>query len=497
VSLIRNQTFSGLFWTFSQQFSSQLIIFINSIFLARLLLPSEFGLIAMVTVFVAIGNSLVIGGMSSSLIRTPNANDEDYSTVFYVNLAVSLVLYFIIYFCAPFIADFYKQSMLVAIIRIYTLTFIITAFVAVQTTRLTKEMQFKIQMKMQIPSLIVGGISGIILAYLGYGVWSLVWMNLIQKFLFTIQHWFYSDWKPSLTFSIPKFKEHFNFGSNLTLESIINSLFDNAYSIIIGKFFAVNILGYYNRANTLQSLPAANIGQALDKVTYPLFSKMQTDDERLKIGYKKILQQVIFWILPLMVFSAILAYPIFRFLFTEKWVPAVPYFQILTVAGILYPLQTYNLNILRVKGRSDLTLRINIIKKITFIIFVAIAVRFGIIVLLYFQVLYAVVAYFYNSYYSGKFINYPAMEQLKDILPIVVLGLIAGFILLILDVYLFKYLDDLIRIILGFLTGYLTFGLLSGKLKLAPFIEARLILNGYIENLKRSNFKPVIRKIEK
>ena len=236
---LKQKTISGVFWTFSQQFSVQLINFLVQIVLARMLAPAEFGLLAMIAVFNSIGTALMDGGMTASLIRTPKPDNGDYSSVFYTNLFVSIILYIILFVCSPLIATFYKQSALNAIIRVYSISFVVNALVGVQTTRLTKEMRFKTQMAMQIPSVIVGGITGIVLAYYGFGVWSLVWMNLAESILFTAQHWIFSGWYPSLTIDKSKLNDHFRFGYKLTIASISNAIYSNVYNIIIGKYFSV------------------------------------------------------------------------------------------------------------------------------------------------------------------------------------------------------------------------------------------------------------------
>lgn len=425
---LQKQTVSGLFWTFSQRFSVQLINFGVSIIMARVLLPADYGLIGMLAVFMAIGSSLMDSGLSSSLIRTPNADQKDYSTVFFINIIGSIIIYAILFLTAPFIASFYDQEILTPIIRVYTLSFIISAFVSVQSTRLTKEMNFKTQMKIQIPSVIGGGILGIVLALQDYGVWSLVWMNLFQSTLSAIQHWIYSGWRPNFLFDKERFKYHFNFGYKLTLSGLLDTIYNNIYNLIIGKFFPVAYLGYYTRAKSLQQLPVQNISTALNKVTYPMFSSIQHENVKLKMAYKKLMQQVLFWIAPTMILLGVIAEPLIRFLLTEKWVPAVPYFQTLCAAGILYPLNSYNLNILKVKGRSDLFLKLEIIKKVIITIGIFIAVPFGIYGLLYLQVIISFVAYFINSWYSGKMINYPMIEQVRNILPTILLAtLIGGF----------------------------------------------------------------------
>jgi O-antigen/teichoic acid export membrane protein len=489
LSLVKT-TMSGLFWTFSQQFSVQLVNFIVQIILARILVPAEFGLLAMITIFIAIGTSLMDSGMTSSLIRTSQPDHEDYSTVFFVNLAVSLVIYFILFVCAPLIADFYKQPVLTLIVRVYSLSFVINALVGVQTTRLTKAMKFKVQMAMQMPSVIIGGIIGIVLAYSGFGVWSLVWMNLAESVLFTAQHWIFSGWYPSFVINKKKLNYHFKFGYKLTIAGILNAVFDNAYNIIIGKFFSVSQVGFYNRAYTIQLFPVSNIAAALNKVTYPLFASIQDDDKKLKIAYKKIMQQVMFWTVPLVIFLGVLAKPLFILLFTDKWLPAVPYFQILCIVGILYPLQIYNLNILRVKGRSDLILKLNIIKRVTLILFITLSISYGMIALLIIQAVNSIFSYIYNSYYSGKFIDYTIGDQLKDIAPILLQGIFAGVVVMLSRYYIYSNLTQFLQFVIGFISGFIAYFLCASIFKSEAIIEFRNVVVNTL--MKKIKFKTII-----
>lgn len=468
---LKQQTVGGVFWTFLQQFSVQLINFVVQIILARILLPAEFGLIAMLTVFIAIGNQLMDSGMTSSLIRTPKPDHEDYSTVFFVNLGVSIIFYIILFFTAPLISDFYSQPILTAIIRVYSLSFIISAFMAVQTTRLTKNLRFKVQMAMQVPSVVVGGVTGVMLAKSGYGVWSLVWMHLSQAFLFTMLHWIFSGWRPTFVINKDKLKYHFGFGYKLTLSGLLNAVFDNAYNIVIGKFFSATLLGYYNRAYTLQLFPVKNISTALNKVTYPIFASIQDDDLRLRNAYRKLLQQVMFWVTPLLTLSAALADQLFLVLLTEKWLPAVPYFQVLCVVGILYPLQQYNLNILRVKGRSDLVLKINIVKKVTLIVGISAAISFGIMALLITQALFSILSYVYNSYYSGRFIRYNVWAQIKDILPTIGLGIICSAGVFMANRHINEFDHELLRLSICYLLGFALYLTIAFLFKYDAIIE--------------------------
>ncbi|WP_107040073.1 lipopolysaccharide biosynthesis protein [Brumimicrobium mesophilum] len=463
---LRKKSIQGVLWVFIQQFSNQAVTFVISIFLARILLPEDFGLIGMITVFMALSQVLLNAGLTQSLIRQPKPQQIDYSTVFYFNISVSVILYLVIFLCAGLIADFYTQPILRNIIRFYSLTIVINAFGAVQFTKLTKEMNFKTQMTVTVPSLIISGIVGVILAYMDFGVWSLVYMAILQSLLSTIQVWFRSGWIPSFEFSKRRFRYHFSFSYKLGLSGILNSVYSNIYQIIIGKFFAPALVGFYTRAVTMKNLPVTNIANSLNKVTYPMFAEIQNDNVRLKKVYKMILQSVIFILAPIMIYLMVVAEPLFRFLFTEKWLPAVPYFQILCVSGIIFPIHSYNLNILKVKGRSDLFLKLEIAKKVLGVIVIIISIQYGIIALLWGQLISSILALFINSYYSGRFIEYKIWSQLKDISPIFIISGLVGIIGWYLDSNVFSNLNDLLRIFLPAFIGLVLFVGISFTLKL-------------------------------
>lgn len=454
---LRKRAKKGFAWTFAQQFGNQIIGFVISLILARILLPEEFGLIGMISIFVAVGNTLLNAGLTQSLIRSENLEEADYSTVFYCNLISATAVYGLVFLLAPFIADFYEQPILTNIVRLYCLSFIFSAFAAVQLARLTKKMDFKTQTLVGLPATVIGGTVGVFMAYSGFGVWSLVWSSLITSFLSAVQLWFYSAWKPHLIFSKEKFKIHFNFGYKLTLSGLLNRIFDNIFIIIIGKYFSAAQVGFYTRAETTKQLPLSNIFNSLDRITYPMFAEIQNDDVRLKRVYRQLLQMVLFIVAPLLIFIAVLGEPIFRILFTEKWLPAVPYFQILCVTGILYPLHAYNLSILNVKGRSDLFLKLEVIKKIIIVITILATIQYGILALLYGQVFISFVAFFINSHYTARFIHYPAWQQLKDVMPVIFLALIAGAVIYLLDCFGLNHHLDIIRILLGGLCGIIVY----------------------------------------
>lgn len=423
---LKKQAVSGMIWTYSQQFGSQFLTFVVSIILARLLLPEEFGLIGMLTIFIGIGTALFDGGLTSSLIRSSDLDEEDYATVFYFNLGCSIILYCLLFIGAPFIAQFYNQPSLTSITRVYGLTFIISAFGTVQNTILTRELQFRKQAIITFPAMVLGGIVGVLMAYLGFGVWSLVFSALVNTFFISLFLWLSSAWYPKLLFNKIKFHQHFHYGYKLTLSGVLDIIFTNIYQIIIGKFYSVAQVGYYTRANSLMMLPVGNISGALNRVIFPVFSKVQDDIPRLRNVYKQVMQLVLFIITPLMVVIVVLAKPLTIFLFTEKWLPMVPILQIICISGVLYPIHLYNLIVLQVKGRSDLFLKLEIIKKVMVTIVLAITLCFGFYALLWGQLICSILALFINTHYAGKMLNYNMISQLKDIAPIFVFSIIMG-----------------------------------------------------------------------
>lgn len=448
---LKKQAISGVIWTFAQQFSVQIINFGVQIILARLLMPEDFGLIAMLTVFINIGQMLMDGGMTSSLIRTKNPDQLDYSTVFVTNFLVSIGIYVIIFLSAPLIAGFYDQEVLKNILRVYALTFVIRSFVAVHVAKLTKEMNFKTQMKLQIPSTIVGAAVGVIMAFSGYGVWSLVGLNLAQTIVFTIQNWIFIKWRPSLIFNKRRFKYHLNFGYKLTLSGLLDTVYNDAYRIVIGKFFSPASVGFFNQAETMRLFPVGQISTVMGKVTYPLFSNIK-NDEQLRSAYRSTMKLVLFAVIPIMLILIIIAEEFFLFLFGAKWLPAVPYFQVLAIASIVRPISSYNLNILKVKGRSDLFLKVEVIKKILGVVAILITLPFGIMPLV---ISLTVVSFFFvmvNMWYCGNLIDYSITQQLKDIAKLFLIGLVTAGICYFFRIYLLSFINSefLIMLTIGF-----------------------------------------------
>ncbi len=470
---LKKKAVSSVIWTSLQQFGTQIISFIVSIILARLLEPKDFGVIALFGIVSGIAVLLMSSGMTTSLIRCKDVDEDDLSTVFVFNITVSLGLYLIIFFIAPWIEQFYKIQNLASIIRVYSLIFVIQAFGAVQKTLITKSLQFKKLFIIQLPSLIISSVCGVSLAYYGFGVWSLVYMAIIQYGLDTLQIWIKSDYRPSLIFDRSKFKRHFGFGINMTFTSIINVLFQNLYVIYIGKVFSPTILGFYNRAESLKNLPVNNTMNVLKRVLVPFFSTI-TDDTILKSYYKKIISSVIFILSPILMIMIFQAHNIVEILLTAKWLPVVPYLQILCVSAFLLPLSEYNINLLIVKGHSKLMLKLELCKKCIMVIIFGISLFWGIYGILVGQVINSIVVYVLNSHYTKRLINYSNLEQIKDVFPYVV---VAGSAVA-LPYYLLTWIShsSLYLILIIFVTVYLiSYLILCWAFKLDAYLNIQKI----------------------
>ena len=464
---LRDSGKSGLLWSFLIQGGTQAINFIVTVLLARLLLPEQFGLIGMIAIFIAISRALIDGGFVSSLIRTKNVDNVDYSTVFFVNLISSVVLYGLLFIAAPFIANFYEQDILVNLIRVLGLVLIINAFSLVQSTKLNKALQFKTQFKLQLPSLIISALVSLWMAYNDYGVWSLVAKDLTYAFLGTIQLWWYANWVPSFVFDKQKFKYHFNFGYKLSLTQIINTSFNNLYNVVIGKYFSAAQLGYFTRARSLEELPTGFFYNAFNRVFYPLLAKVNDDDQKLKQVYSQLMRVVVFVVTPILLYLGVVAEPFFRWLLTEKWLPAVPYFQLLIISGIFYPIHQYNLNICKLKGRSDMVLKLSMLQNVLLIIGAFSAIWFGIYGLLYSLIVINILITFTNAYFSGKLIGYDLKNQLNDIVPILFLNISLGLIFYIFQIMWFHNWSDLWNLIINFFGFFMLYAGIAFTLRMA------------------------------
>ncbi|GAB4191688.1 MAG: lipopolysaccharide biosynthesis protein [Calditrichia bacterium] len=414
---LQDKVISGLFWSFVENIANQGVTFIVGLILARILTPFEFGLIGMVMVVIAIAQTLLDAGFSQALIRKKDCSVEDYSTVFYFNLGISIIIYLTLYFSAEVLAEFFNQPELAVIIKVMGLAVIINAFDMIQKTILTRNLNFRLLTKISLISSIISGMVAIIMAMAGYGVWSLVFRSLIFFFLFALLLWIWNGWRPSLIFSIKSFKELFSFGSKLLASGLIDSIYKNIYALIIGKYFSAIELGYYTRSNQFKNIASQNITAVIQRVSYPALATLQDDNERLTQAYRKLVKSTMFIAFTLMLLMGAMAKSMILALIGEKWLQSVVYLQLIIWVGMFHPLHAINLNILNVKGRSDIFLILEVIKKSLAFPVIIIGVYYGIKVLLMGMIVHTIFAYFLNSYWSGKLIDYSSVKQLWDIIP--------------------------------------------------------------------------------
>ena len=466
---LRGQALGGIVWTIADTFILRGLSFVATLILARWLGPAEFGLVGMIAVFIAIGASLTDSGMTKSLIRSRETNNDDFTTVFWLNLILSAVVYSILFTSAPWIAEFFKQPVLVGLVRLYCLSFVISAFSAVQLARLTSDMAFKRIAKLNIPGTIIGVVVGLILGYKGFGAYSIVWMYLTTQIVQSIMLWSTSSWKPSFSYSKEKAKYHYGFGYKLMLSGLINTIFQNIYNIVIGKLYNPTMLGYFERSRTFNMYPVTVLTSVISKVTYPLLSNLQDDKVQVGIVYRKILRLAFFVIAPLMFLCAAVAEPLFNVVLGKEWSQAVPFFQILCLGTMFYPIHAFNLNVFMVYGRSDLFLKLEVIKKIVIIIAIAIGYSFGIYGLVWSSVVTSYIALLINTHYSADMINYTQKQQFKDMVPTFALSAISGGSVFVFY-YLFPSLNDWNKLIIGGILGGVVYFVLNYAFKTAPMI---------------------------
>lgn len=483
---LKKKTILGLFWSFSDLIANQGIRFIIQIILARLLLPNDFGIIGMISVFIAISQSIIDSGFSNALIREKKSTQEDYSTVFYFNLFISIILYVVLFFSANAISKFFNEPRLVSILRILALVLIINSFGLIQRTILIKKIDFKIQTKISIISSIISGIIAILLAYLGFGIWSLVFQTLIMQFLQSLLLSLTNRWTPSLVFSINSFKRLFGFGWKLLVSGLINTLYNNLYYLIIGKVFSAIDLGYYTNAQRLRDTASQSISTSVQKVGYPILSSIKDDEDRLREGYKKIIRTSVYITFPFMIGLATVANPLIRLIFGSNWINSIEYFQVLCLSGMLYPLHAINLDILQVKGRSDLFLGLEIIKKLIGVLSIVIVLYFklGIMGLVWALVITSFISYFLNSYYSAELLNYSTLQQIKDIAPSFISSIFMGLIVYFSGLILPN--NNLVKLLLQVFIGTIVY---IGISKIARINEFNIIYELICVAFKRGKLK--------
>lgn len=472
---IVKQTTNGAFWSFLDILFNKAIYFIATIILAKILGPSEFGILGMIMIFVSIGNSLIDSGMSISIMRSKDPTETDYSTVFIINVGLSIVIYSIMFFISPWISIFYNQPILSNVIRLYCLGFILSSLRGAHTIRLTKLLSFRKILLFNLPGNILGVIVGVYLGINGFGVYSLVFMYLTNQLVSTIIYWTFDKWRPKLIFELSNYIMHLKFGYKLVVSSQLNILFENLNYILLGKFNSPKSLGFYDRANTFNNYPVSILTSVIINVSLPIFSKIKNENEKLRDSYRR-LMQISFFITGIGL--ALLAC-ISEFLFIPilgiEWIPIIPVFQALTFAYVLYPIHALNINIMNLFGRSDLVLKLEIIKKIIYVIIVFFGFNFGLLGLAYSGVISSIIALFINTFYSGKLINYSFKSQILDLFPIFFIIFLTSIIVLLFSGFLI-FESNILKSIVLFALGVLISILLSEIFKLEVYFYLKKLI---------------------
>lgn len=456
---IKKQSIVATIWSFLDIVFNKATYFITTFILARLIGPKDFGVVGIIAVFLGIGMTFVDSGLSTSLIRSRDVED-DYSTVFFSNLGLSIFIYFVFYFLAPFVANFYHKPVLEALIRVYCIGFILIAFRMVHQVILIKAVDFRRITVLNIPGNLAGLLISLFMAKKGYGVWSLVGLYVSTQMVTTILYWLALSWKPKLKFSTIAFKRHFNFGYKLMISANLNTVFDNIYNLIIGKSYSIEALSYYERAYSLNNYPISTISGIISKITLPILSQVNNDEAQLYKTYRKFSLLTFFITCPIMLGSLALAQPIIDLLLGPKWSQAVVMFQILCLAYMFYPTHSLNINLLSVFGRSDLFLRLEIIKKALVMILLAIGMIFGIYGLVWSSVAASIIALFINTYYTNHLIKYSTKKQLLDMMPTLFISSLMA--IMVYFVYNFLvYMNLISRLGISIFVGIISFFLLS------------------------------------
>lgn len=473
MSVLKDKAIKGVAWSFVDNIANSGITFIVGIVLARLLSPAEFGILGMITVFIAVSNSIIDSGFSQALIRKIDVKGIDYNTVFFFNLAIGFVLFLALFFSSPYIGEFFKEPRLVNVTRVMASILIINALSIIHRTILTKNINFKLQTKISLAASLLSGIVGISMAYYGFGVWSLVGQILSKQLLYTVLMWALNIWWPKIEFSKKSFNEMFNFGSKLLVSGLIDTIYKNIYYLIIGRYYSAYELGQYSRAEQFSIIFSSNLTVIIQRVSYPVLSSIQDDIPRLKEAYRKVIKSTMLVTFTLMLGLAAIAKPLIIILIGEKWLMAVPFLQIICLSEMLYPLHAINLNILNVKGHSGIILKLEVMKKFIAVPVILAGIFMGIQYMLWGSVIASVLSYFLNSYFSAPYLKYSTKEQLKDIIPGLIIALIVSSIMW---TFTLLTISNWAILSMQFAAGILLTIVLCEIVKLSEYLEMKSIL---------------------
>lgn len=461
------KVFSNFIWRFTERCGAQLVTFIVSIVLARILTPSDYGTIALVTVFTTILQVFIDSGLSTALIQKKDADDLDFSSVFYFNFVICIILYLIMFVSAPFIADFYKDSSLVSIVRVISLTLIISGVKGVQQSYVSRHMLFKRFFFSTLGGTIFSAILGIIMAYAGFGVWAIVFQQLSNNAIDTLILWITVKWRPIKKFSWSRLKNLLSFGWKMLASSLLDTVYNNLRNMIIGKLYTSADLAFYNQGDKFPKLIVTNINTSIDSVLLPTMSNEQDNHVRVKDMTRRAIKISTYIMAPLMIGLAFCAKPIVQIVLTDKWLPCVPYLQIFCISYLFWPIHTANLNAIKAMGRSDLFLKLEVIKKFMGMILLLITMNISVMAMAYSLLISGLISQVINSWPNRYLLKYSYIDQIKDILPNIVMALIMGGF-----VYFISYLNlpILVSLVVQILSGGIIYLILSILTKNDSFI---------------------------
>lgn len=479
---LKEKTVKGVGWSAADNVISYAVSFVVSIVLARLLSPDDYGLIGLIGIFTAISATITTAGFGNALIRKKSPSEEDYNTVFIFNLVMSIVLYLVLFLCAPAISRFFGREELIALTRVSSLSIIIGALALTQRVQLTKRIDFKTQMKITLMASISSGVIGIIMAALGFGVWALVGQHLSSSLIGMIGLWMFNKWIPKLFFSQKSFNELFGYSWKILLSGLLDTTWKELYQVVVGKFYTPATLGQYTRAKGFAHLFSQNLTAVVQRVTFPVLSEIQDDKDRMIAAYRRMIKVTMFVTAICMFAVGAVAEPLIYCLIGAKWHEAATYLPFICVSMSLYPLHAINLNMLQVQGRSDIFLILEIAKKIIGIAPLAVCIFVGIRWMLIVNICTGIIAFFLNSYYTGKRLGYTSWMQLKDIAPSYCIAL-----LMAVSVYFIKYLplSNFIILPIQIIIGVGVVWALCQKTQLNEFEEVKSIAILYLKKIKK------------
>lgn len=478
---LKDKTVKGVGWSAIDSFLGQGITFLVGLVLARILSPSEYGLIGLTTIFITVFNAIIDSGFSQAVIRKKDANNEDYNTMFITNMVLSVIMFLVLFFSAPAIARFFERSELVSLARVMGIILIINALSITQNTVLTKRIDFKTKTKASLISTILSGVVGIGMAFMGYGVWALVGQQISKQLTNTICLWVFNKWWPNFKFSRQSFRYMWGFGWKMLASSLLDTTWGQLYQVVVGKFYSPATLGQYSRSKEYASMFSSNLNSIVGRVSFPVLAEIQDDKTRLKSAYRRIIKTTMFVTAVCMISMGAVAEPMIYCLIGPQWHQAATFLPLICISMSLYPLHAINLNMIKVQGRSDLFLGLEIIKKIIAIGPICLGIFVDIYWMIAGSVVTGIISFFLNSYYSGKMLGYSSWMQLKDIAPSYGLAFLIAF-----TVFFLKYLPISYWIVLPLqiAMGLLVFFLVCKLAKMQEYEEVKGMVMPMLNKLK-------------